>query len=786
MKSAQLKAGLLTSLLIACFFTIFQRIEVSTDLGLFLPDPETRFDRLLRHQLDNGASSNIVLLGFSGLPGEQLADFNIEFSAALNESPFFSKVTNSAAALGDEALAFLESNRYLLTHNDLSESFSVSALKTALQSRLNGLASSAAALEKKYLQRDPSGEIMGLLKEWQGKISRHKRPLEKYGAWFSNDELRSLVLAEIATDITDMSNQIDAVNALREIYAKLKVPDLEVVMAGPAVFAVESSEDIKADVKNLTIIAVAIVVLFLLCVYRSFRMMALVVCPLAMGVAAATAAVLIVFGNVHGITLAFGITLAGVAVDYPIHLLPGMGAGATSDPARVKKIWRTLRLGVLSTVVAYGAFLASGFGGLQQLGLFTVVGLIVAALFSRWVLPFLNSKGREAMPGLAALHGCLKTAGQKACRVQYLVPAALLISLFALLFSQRPVLHLNVDSLSPINEIRRAEGRMLRSDLGFWYGGSMMLVVAKDKETVLRNSELLQPYLDELVSEGTIHGYDMAAHFLPSQQSQKANLQNLQDIDTIERNLSIAMQGTPFKPAVFEPFIRELAELSNRRPIDTENLDKTFIGKKLAPLLFDFDRESGGVILLHGVSDQALLTKFSEQHEGLYYMHLKSASTDLVARSVERISFSMLVCVLIIYISLGCAFRSMIRPLKIMIPTFAAAVTAAAILVFTGNPLSIFHLVSLLLVVGLGLDYALFFNRLPDNAEEWDTTFKALWVCGFTTILVFGILMYSNTPPLKAIGVTVGIGAFLSMIFAAMWSASPTKQASAATLSADG
>ena len=85
-------------------------------------------------------------------------------------------------------------------------------------------------------------------------------------------------------------------------------------------------------------------------------------------------------------------------------------------------------------------------------------------------------------------------------------------------------------------------------------------------------------------------------------------------------------------------------------------------------------------------------------------------------------------------------------------------------------------LISLLLVVGLGLDYALFFNRLPDNENEWETTFRSLWVCGITTILVFGILMFSQIPPLKAIGVTVGMGALMSIIFAAVWAATPEKK----------
>ena len=780
MKPAYFKAGTLVCLIIAAFVVIVSRINVSTDLGLFLPEAETQFDELLRHQLDNGASTNIILVAFSGLERELLAEFNKSFSEALRNTSIFSKVTNGAAALGEEALSFLETNRYLLTHNNLEQQFSVEGFSAALDQRIEGLASTAAPMEKRYLRRDPTGEVLGLLKEWQGKVSRFKKPTERHGVWFSKDESRTLILAEIGSDIRKMKNQIEAVTVIRTTFEDMRLPGIEVVMAGPAVFAVESGEDIRADVRNLTLVAVFIVVLFLLAVYRSFRMMVLVLCPLLAGVIAATAVILLSYGQVHGITLAFGITLAGVAVDYPIHLLTGMGAeklkGNSSNSDHISKIWKTLRLGVFSTVIAYAAFLVSGFSGLQQLGMFTIVGLITAALFSRWVLPYLVVSRIDTMPGLTGFHCALKNVCQRSLSLRFVVPGVLFLALLALTISDRNILHLNVDSLSPINETRRAEGKMLRNDLGFWYGGSMMLVTAPDKEAVLQYSEFLQPYLDDLVTQSVIEGYDMAAHFLPSVKTQQKNQQQLLESGKIAENLAKALADTPFRSGVFEPFLDDLATSAQLRPLNIESLESSVIGKNLSSLVFDFKDDSGGVILLHGVNDDVRIKEFADSHEDLYYMHLKTASTDLVARSVDRVSLSMLGCIFVIYISLGLAFRSFTRPLKIMIPTFSAAVTAAAILVFSGNPLSIFHLISLLLVVGLGLDYALFFNRLPDNDEEWDTTFKSLWVCAITTILVFGILMFSNTPPLKAIGITVGIGAFLSMIFAAMWAACPDKK----------
>ena len=773
MTTARNKAILIIVLFTIALGVVATRIKVSTDLGLFLPEPVTQFEKLLRHQLANSASANIVFLAIAGLGPQQLADINKEIAQKLRSSSTFSKVTNNASSLSDSALAFLENNRYLLSRQDLSSQLSPSGLRESLQARLQGLASSSAAIEKQYLRNDPTGEIISLLEEWQGKISRHKRPEELFGVWFSEDHVRSLILVEIAADISKFDNQIQAIEEIRNILKQVSVPGLTHVITGPAAFAVESGEDIRADVKNLTLMAIFFVVLFLWCAYRSARMVFLVVCPLVMGVIVATAAILLIHGQVHGITLAFGVTLAGVAVDYPIHLLTGMGSNLTQDQLRITKIWRTLRLGVLSTVIAYAAFLVSGFGGLQQLGLFTIIGLISAALISRWLLPFLAQRRKTQTPGLIPLHNVLKRLGQSANKLRWLVVIVLLGSFTALWLTEKPILHLNVDSLSPIKDQRRAEGKMLRNDLGFWYGGSMMLVSANDKEHVLQASERIEPYLERLVEQGEIEGFDMAAHFLPSQKRQLQRKSEIGNIEVLQQNLGEALVDFPFRKKVFDPFIEQIKEVANMPLVTPQSLEDSTIGKKLTPLLFDFDGSAGGVVLLHGVKNDDSMRKFASEHDGFHFMHLKTASTDLVARSVDRVSVSILTCLVAIFFVLALAFKSITRPLKIMVPTLAAAVAAAAVLVFTGNPMSIFHLISLLLVVGLGLDYALFFNRLPDNSDEWDTTFRSLWVCGTTTILVFGILTVSQTPPLQAIGITVGIGAFMSMMFAAMWATTP-------------
>jgi predicted exporter len=114
------------------------------------------------------------------------------------------------------------------------------------------------------------------------------------------------------------------------------------------------------------------------------------------------------------------------------------------------------------------------------------------------------------------------------------------------------------------------------------------------------------------------------------------------------------------------------------------------------------------------------------------------------------------------------ALRSLRRLLDVTVPLVAAvAVTTSAVLL-TGTPLSIFHLVGLLLVVAVGSNYSLFFDRQAAGAADRERTLVSLVFANVTTVIGFGLLSFSQVPVLRAIGFTVAIGAVLSLVFAAI------------------
>ena len=92
-------------------------------------------------------------------------------------------------------------------------------------------------------------------------------------------------------------------------------------------------------------------------------------------------------------------------------------------------------------------------------------------------------------------------------------------------------------------------------------------------------------------------------------------------------------------------------------------------------------------------------------------------------------------------------------------------ITVAALLAL-GERLSLFHLVSLLLVLGIGVDYGLFFSRPGTDPAMRRRTLHALLVCCGSALTVFALLSTSTLPALHAIGLTVSLGVATSFIAA--------------------
>jgi predicted exporter len=132
--------------------------------------------------------------------------------------------------------------------------------------------------------------------------------------------------------------------------------------------------------------------------------------------------------------------------------------------------------------------------------------------------------------------------------------------------------------------------------------------------------------------------------------------------------------------------------------------------------------------------------------------------------------FAGIVVLLLIFL------RSPGRAARVVAPLALAVLTVTACLVMSGQQLTILHLIGMLLIVAVGSNYALFFDRRANDphAGSAPLTLASLIIANAATVLGFGVLGFSSVPVLSALGSTVAPGAFLALVFSALLAGSGT------------
>ena len=808
MTRAGLRGTLVWMVLVVVAAFVVVRARYTTDLSAFLPHSPTATQRLLVDQLRDGLASRLIIVAIEGADSQTRARVSVAMAKRLRlDAAVFVSVSNGDSSGTDRDRAFLFSHRYLLSESVTPERFTVAGLKDAIQDTVDMLASPAGLLVKELLPHDPTGEMVQIV----GQLGSGGAPRTEAGVWASGDGKRALIVAQTRALGSDTDGQQRAVEAIRQAFAAASGAGagaaaggvgagakgagavaggamaqgggpVTLLMSGPGVFAVVSRATIIKEVTRLSILSTAIIVTLLLGVYRSVTALVLGLVPVASGALAGVAAVALGLGVVHGITLGFGITLIGEAVDYSIYLFIQSRQnrpldGASHDAGWLRTVWPTIRLGMLTSVCGFASLLPSGFSGLAQLGLYSIAGLVAAGLVTRFVLPHWlprNFAIRDVSPIGVAVSNLLQRV-----RGAPVVVIAVAAAAGVVLYIHRDTLwNHEISALSPVSQADQDLDAQLRVDIRAPDVRYLVVVSAPDEESALGAAEKVGAGLDKLVDEDVIGGFDSPAHYLPSAAAQHARQASLPPADELRDRLNKAVMGMPVRAERLEPFLADVAT-GRAQPILTRaDLDNTSMASGVDALLMR--RQPGWIALLplraspsnpsyiddHKVRSaveaaapgQATVLDIKGEADALYSTYL------LEAVRLSLAGFAAIVILLLI------ALRSLTRVVRVVIPLALAVVTVAGGFALMGHQLTILHVIGMLLIVAVGSNYALFFDRRATDAHPGSVplTLASLIVANIATVMSFGILAFSTVPVLAALGSTVAPGALLALIFSAL------------------
>lgn len=780
--SAARRVVALWLLALAAALAVIARADFTADMSAFLPKNPSPQQQLLIDQLQSGALSRMLLIGIEGGDAAARAALSQALAGRMRESGDFTAIRNGEAGTHERDREILFNYRYLLSPAVTPERFSVDGLAQAIGGSIDLLASPVGMMLKSLLPRDPTGEmvaLIGALDDGGG------GPHSQHGAWASRDGQRAILMAQLRASGADLDAQEAVLARIRADFAALaaaaNVTDARVLLSGSPVFATHSRDTIRSEVTRLSALGVSGVICLLLLVYRSFTALALGLLPVACGVVAGVAAVALGFGTVHGITIGFGTTLIGEAIDYSIYYFVQSRAdgGASGERgAWMQRFWPTIRLGVVTSICGFAALLFSGFPGLAQLGLYSIAGLLAAAATTRFVLPHLcpaSLRVRE-IDGIGRGFAALI---RRLTPLQRLVPLIALAAALTVFAHRGELWNTGLGGLSPIPEEAQRLDEALRAELGAPDLRYLVVVSAPERETSLAAAERIGRELQALTERGLIAGFESPTRFLPSAATQRARQEALPTAEEMARRLPEALRELPLRADRLSPFIDDLEQARALPLLTPEMLAGSTLALAVDGLLLSGSAGWSAVLPLRApqgadgrlldIDEAAIRAALAAAGEpGALFVDMLAETSGLYATYLDEAILLSLAGFAVIVVVLAIALRSATRLLRALLPLVASVLLVVAGLALIGEKMTLLHLVGLLLTVAVGTNYTLFFDRSTGDGAGTAQTLASLAVANGATTIGFGILAFSQVPVLRAIGITVGPGALLALLLAAI------------------
>ncbi|POZ50056.1 MMPL family transporter [Methylovulum psychrotolerans] len=732
-------------------------VNFKTDLSAFIIAGDNAEETLLASEMQSGVLSRRYLLAVDaqqpdGVPAALIQTLKNQLKAIDGVTGVWSPEDNTEtpesllALYGPYAGAWYS----LDDQHGLAELFSEAGLLARAGLLKEALLSPQGPAVKKMVLQDPLLLTLNAVKTQD--MPRRQAGSAAY---------RNLIL-ETAMSGLDVPQQKRIQKAINDVFNRLDKPNhvlaahYRLSMTGVPVFAVATQVLIQGDIQWVSLLSVIGLLSLFLVVFRSFPALLQVSAMLLIAILAAMLTTQGVFGYVHGMTVAIGATLVGICIDYPMHAIAHAQTVKSGQRlAVIAKIWPSMVLGGITTLIGYMALGASGYPGFKQVAVFAASGIIVSLLLTRFVLPGLVKNQTDRPLNVPFV-------GAWAVFCQRFRPALLAVSAVISVASLFGVssLHWMADmqALTPELDYLKQNDQRIRERMANIEPGRFVLVTDSTAEGALRRSEAVYKVLDTLKQARHLTGYYGLYPWVLSQHQQQLNQNVLQDYLTTDNLLrwqhALTQQGLSVEKLGYFNY-------PSIQPMTFGQVLATPVKKWLDNRIIQGKDQTLIMIWLSGHDPDAVKAALAHQ-EGVRYFSQRDLLNTMMRDFTGRAQHLLSVGLIIIFLLLMGRYKSLFKTAQTLLPAVLAAVMVLGFWSFTGVAISFLHLVGFLLVVAICVDYGIFYqeNRGGDSA----LTYQAMGAAMLTSALAFACLMVSDSTSLRILSGVVVLGVVLGYL----------------------
>ena len=527
-------------------------------------------------------------------------------------------------------------------------------------------------------------------------------------------------------------------------------------MSGMLIHAAAGASQAKREISTIGVGSLAGILIVMLFIFGRGKPLMLVLIPVAIGCLFASAVVLLIFGRVHLVTFAFGAGLVGVSIDYALHFL--CERRYSSPDQALTNILPGLALGLLSSALAYATMLFTPFPGLRQMATFSVAGLFAAWVTVILCLPGLTARDhRQAIPMAQKLYRLRQGFPRLAASPGLSIGLALIgAGALGLIWNSNARDDVRLLQTSPAELILQEQE--VQRKLGGVGSAQFILVHGASLEECLQIEESLAARLRPLVSAGVIDGFTAVSDRLPSLNRQRENYRLINSL--YDQQLEALYQVLQLDGSYVDRAYRVLRESDQAWLVEETWQDLESSGNRSDLIMHRAPDSVATMIRFKGHIDteaRTLLLAMVEDEAAATYVDRIDNLSAILKDYRGQIQTWIFLAYAIVLIILLLRYRRQVW--RIVLPPILASVLTLAALVQLEQGINLFHLIALILVLGIGLDMGIFMQETGGAAPTW----LAVSLSALTSLLAFGLLALSKTPVLHHFGVTVAIG--LSLVW---------------------
>lgn len=515
----------------------------------------------------------------------------------------------------------------------------------------------------------------------------------------------------IPVDI-DMQNKdsINQINLLHKQLSNQNSENLHIYISGVPLHTAIMVHKSQIQLTILSIFAALMAVLFSYLLFKNILTVATVLGSLLLGFLCGTIALFLCFNNPHILTFVFGTTLIGLGIDYSFHFL-------TRAALRNKRQIKTnMQHSFLTTLVCFLPLMFSGVSLLQQISIFTIVGLSGIYIGLNLFVPDKLDLETKSLKFKFSLSHKSKIS--------------ILTLIGIIIITTLPFIKIenNINQLyRPDSEIATQESIVQK--LNNTQQSAVLMVRGTNIQEVLETEENIKH---------NNHQFFSLSDITPSIKTQTKNQELIQQL--------YSNQSSYLKQKLE---LRNMPVFAETQYLTPDNIKSKFLRQWIDKMMIT---DGQYVYSLAQISPDIQIN-----NDNARVVSVSETLSQQIKEYSHKTYWLLGICALCLIALLSRFYKK--RAVIYLIPSVMAILLSVCILTWFNQPITFFHMLAFFIVTGLGLDYTIFNINTNNNKEMRPVLFSFL-----TSFVGFGLLSFTSFFLIKSMGITLGLGLALSYL----------------------